>query len=57
MISPSTAHVLLNKVQLVMSQVELDRKEKAVETLREMANYITGHIQPNDDLDHEEGSD
>jgi len=46
-----TAHVLINRIQAIMSAVELDRKEYAVEKLRELSNYIVGRIETQQEVE------
>ena len=45
MISSLVAHALLNRIQVILSSVELDRKEDALKKLRELSNFVVGRIE------------
>ena len=54
MISSLVAHALLNRIQVILSSVELDRKEDALKKLRELSNFVVGRIEQSEVEDMQE---
>jgi hypothetical protein len=40
-----TAHVLLNRLQVIMSAIEQNKAKYAVEKIRELGNFIAGRTE------------
>lgn len=40
MISSLIAHALLNRIQVILSKVELNEKDQAIQKLRELSNFV-----------------
>ena len=45
MISRRLAHQIQNRIQVILSTVEMEKPEKAVVLLRELSNLVNGHIE------------